>query len=78
MNAVMPPDDLSPAERKLAEHLQVIRDAPVEPSRALAPRVVRTARWQRAVRRPLQAVGRLAAAVADGLAIAVGLRSRRP
>ncbi len=67
-----PREALTPAERGLHEHLEVLRlDAPPPPSSMVA-QVVRAARWQRAVRRPLLAVGALAAAVLDGVRLLFG------
>jgi hypothetical protein len=54
-----------------------VRRGGVEGGAQLAPRVVRAARWQRAVRTPLQAAGRLAAALVDGVAFVVGGTRRR-
>ena len=47
---------------------------------ALARRIVRAARWQRAVREPLGAAARLIAAVADGVLLVAsgGQRRNRP
>ncbi len=77
MNASVPPDSASPAERKLEEHLELVRRDRPEGGTQLTRRVVRTARWQRAARTPLQAVGRIAAALVDGLALALGGRRGR-
>lgn len=72
-----PSDVLSPAERRLDEHLEMLRsDAPVPPA-PLVARIVHAARWQRAIRRPLVAVGTLAGAVADGVRLLLGSRTRR-
>jgi hypothetical protein len=61
------PDDRSPAERRLGEHLELLRRAPLQPDRSLVARIGRTARWQRVVRAPLRVVGMIAEAVVDGL-----------
>lgn len=71
-------DGLTPAEERVREHLAVLRegeDAPAAPG--LAPRVLRAARWQRAVRAPLQAVGQLGAAAFDGVRLVTGARRAR-
>lgn len=61
------PDDLTPAEQRLHQHLAVLReDAPPAPT-TIVKRVIRSARWQRAIRRPLQAIGALSATVGRGL-----------
>lgn len=62
-----PPETLSPAERKLEDHLQLLRaDAP-QPPRAMMATILRSARWQRAVRRPLMTIATLGATVAEGV-----------
>jgi hypothetical protein len=68
-----PVDDLSPAERRLTEHLELLRATPPA-SPALVPRVIRGIRWQRAIRDPLLLVGAVATAVLEGL----GLVFERP
>jgi hypothetical protein len=55
-------------ERKLDELLAELRDERVRPGHALAPRVVRTARWQQMARAPLRVAGMISAAVVDGIA----------
>ena len=64
-----PADELTPAERRLAEHLELLRASPPIVAPGLVPRVLRGVRWQRAVRDPLLLVGAVAAAVAEGLSI---------
>lgn len=60
-------DERTRAEQRLHEHLDVLRqDAPDAPL-DLARRIVRTVRWQRAIRRPLLAIGALSATVGHGL-----------
>ena len=66
-----PADDLSPAERRLTDHLELLRASP-PPTPPLVPRVIRTVRWQRAIRDPLVLVGAVAAAVVEGLGIVFG------
>ena len=63
---------LSPAEEALMMRLQEVRAMPV--SGPDAARVVRTARWQRAVRAPLVFAGLLASAAGDGVRSLTGLR----
>jgi hypothetical protein len=67
-----PTDPLTPAERRLGEHLALLREVPQSPSATLAPRIVRSARWQLAVRAPLLAIAHLAAAVGDGVRVLIG------
>ncbi|MBV9337308.1 MAG: hypothetical protein JO243_15610 [Solirubrobacterales bacterium] len=64
-----PAEDLSPAERRLTEHLELLRASPPAVSPGLVPRVIRGVRWQRAIRDPLVLVGAVAAAVAEGLSL---------
>ena len=73
----MAEDPAGPAEAKLAEHLALLRAEAPRPGTALTHRVVRTARWQRALRSPLRVVGMIAAGIADGAAALLGFR-RRP
>jgi hypothetical protein len=67
----------SEADRRLDQHLELLRSEPPEPGTALVPRVVRTARLQRMLRTPAKAVIRLASTVAGGVAALLGARSRR-
>ena len=67
MSAGSPGDAASPAERRLDEHLEALRTGAPEPGTSLVRRVVRTARWQRAVRAPLRVVAMIAGALLDGL-----------
>lgn len=71
------PDIMTPAERRLLELVGALRGQTPEPGADLGARVVRTARWQHAVRAPLAAIGRLAGTVADGLALIAGAGGRR-
>ena len=66
------PDERSPAIRQLEQYLESLRDEHPTPAPDLVPHIVRRARWQRAVRVPLRAVGSLVGALADGLAVLVG------
>lgn len=60
------PEEMTPAERQLARHLTLLEDVP-EPPSSLTQHVVRTARWQQAVRSPLLAIAHLATAAADAV-----------
>ena len=64
-------DDLSPAERRLTQHLELLRASPPT-TPALVPRVIRGVRWQRAIRDPLVLVGTVAAAAVDWLGLVFG------
>jgi hypothetical protein len=70
MNAGDPPtDDLTPAERRLTQHLELLRASPPTAAPQLVTTVLRGVRWQRAVREPLVLAGAVAGAVFDGLAL---------
>jgi hypothetical protein len=67
-----PVDDLTPAERRLTKHLEVLRVSPPSGGHDLVPRVIRSVRWQRAIRDPLVLVGAVASAIAEGVGLLVG------
>jgi hypothetical protein len=72
MNAGDPlADDLSPAERRLTQHLELLRASPPT-TPALVPRVIRGVRWQRAIRDPLVLVGTVATAAVEWLGLVFG------
>jgi len=62
-------DELSPAERGLNQHLELLRASPPTGGAQLVTTVIRGVRWQRAIRDPLVLVGAVATAVADGLGL---------
>ena len=70
-------EELEPAEERLRRHLARLREDAPRSGRALTERVIGTARWQRAVRGPLQVIGLVATAAVDGLALLAGRRGRR-
>jgi hypothetical protein len=72
-----PSDALSPTERRLNEHLELLRTDPPRGSALMVTHIVRTARWQRAVRRPLLAFAALAAAIGEGVRLLLGSRASR-
>jgi hypothetical protein len=57
-------EQLTPVERRLEEHLAILRGAPAPP-RSLTAHVIHEARWQRSLRTPMLAVAHVAAVVAD-------------
>jgi hypothetical protein len=67
-------DAETPAEERLLTHLDELRRNPPEPGAELALIVVRSARWQRAARPYLLAVGALAMSMAEGARVTVGTR----
>jgi hypothetical protein len=62
-----PAEELSPAERRLAEHLELLRAAPPAAAPGLIEVVIRKARWQRVIRDPLLLVGGVATALGEAL-----------
>ena len=69
MSADETPADLTPAERRLAQHLELLRASPPSATPQLVPRVIRGVRWQRAVRDPLLLVSAVAAAFVEGASV---------
>jgi hypothetical protein len=67
-----------PAEERVAGYLATLRDDAPGPGDELTSAIVRRARWQNAVRTPLRAVGSLAGALGEGVALLTGLRRRNP
>jgi hypothetical protein len=65
----MSADDLTPAERGLAQHMEPLRTSGPESPPLLVPRIIRSVRWQRAIRDPLVLVGSVASAVAESLGL---------
>jgi hypothetical protein len=68
---------MSESEDRVAGYLGELRDDPPAPGTGLTPAIVHRARWQQAVRRPVRAIGALAAALGDGLALVLGSTRRR-
>jgi hypothetical protein len=67
MNGSDPPEDLTPAERALERHLELLcLDGPVPPV-GMDRHIIHRARWQRTIRRPLLILGHFARAFGDGL-----------
>ncbi len=76
-----PPDDhdqLSPAEQRLHEHLEVLRQDAPQASDATVSRIVRSARWQQAIRRPLLAIVSLTATIGHALRLLIKPPAGRP
>ena len=63
----VPAEHLSPAEQRLFQHLELLRASPPTAAPDLILRIVRRARWQRAIRGQLILVGAVASAIGDGL-----------
>lgn len=60
-------DELTPAEQRLRAHLALLRPDAPQARALIVPRTVRSARWQRAIRRPLAAIRTPAAIVGRAL-----------
>jgi hypothetical protein len=71
-----PADDLTLAERRLSEHLELLRASPPIAPPELIARIVRRARWQRSIRDPLLFAGMVALAMTEGLALLSGPGAR--
>ena len=66
-------DELTPPEERLLALLVLLRADPGLGTARLAAAVMRSVRWQRALRDVMQALGNLASAVADGVFVLVGV-----
>jgi hypothetical protein len=66
-----------PGEGRLVTYLAELREDPPATDAALVRRVGRSARWQQAIRGPLEVVGHLTGALLDGIGALLGER-RRP
>lgn len=64
-----PFEELTPAEVRLGEHLELLRLSPPAAGPEFVPRIIRGVRWQRAIRDPLALVGVVAAALAESLGL---------
>ena len=71
-----PENDLSAAEQRLLALLLLLRTEDGRQPPALVTAVMRTVRWQRALRDVMSAIAGLLAAVADGVLVVAGLRRR--
>jgi hypothetical protein len=65
------PEEMSPVEQQLARHLELLQAAP-DPPPSLTNNVVRTARWQRAVRSPLLTLAHFTSAAAEATRMLLG------
>lgn len=61
-----------PGEDRLVAYLGELREDPPPTDTTLARRVHRSARWQAALRGPLEVVGHLGGALLDGIAALLG------
>ncbi|MFZ0092173.1 MAG: hypothetical protein WAL63_21920 [Solirubrobacteraceae bacterium] len=74
MNGADDPEELTPAEHALREQLQVLQGDP--PSATLTSGIIRAARWQRSLRRPVLAIGSVGGAIIDGIRLLFGSSKR--
>lgn len=72
MNADDERDAETRAEARLVRHVDELREDPPTPDPALLPSVLRSVRWQHAVRPYFTAVGRIVSAVGTGVRVLVG------
>jgi hypothetical protein len=70
-------DAATPAERRLLDHLDDLRADRPTPGTGLVPAVVRSARWQRAVRPYALSFGRLVGAIGAGIRLLAGRQRSR-
>ena len=66
-------NDLTVAERRLSEHLELLRSGPPIAAPELITGIVRRARWQRTIRDPLVFVGAVAVGIGESLSLLSGL-----
>jgi hypothetical protein len=64
-----PDQELTPAQRAAAGHLELLRADPPSPGATLARRVMRTTRWQQALRAPLRVVAMIGGSVLDAMSL---------
>jgi hypothetical protein len=62
-------EDLTAAERRLSEYLELLRASPPTAAPELITRIVRRARWQRTIRDPLVFAGAVAGALSEALSL---------
>jgi hypothetical protein len=62
-------DDLTVAERRLSEHLELLRASPPTAAPELIARILQRARWQGPIRDPMIFVGVVVAAIGEALVL---------
>ncbi|MGN6168676.1 MAG: hypothetical protein ACTHQQ_10975 [Solirubrobacteraceae bacterium] len=65
-------DDLTPAELRLSEHLELLRASPPTAAPELIARIIQRARWQGAIRDPMVFTGVVVAAIGEALVLLSG------
>ena len=71
-----PADDLTVAERRLSEHLELLRASPPTAGPELVTRILQRARWQSTIRDPLVFVGAVAVAISEAVFLLSGPSDR--
>lgn len=71
------PEELSPAEQRVRALLGLLRSEPPASSSSLTLAVMRTARWQAALREVIRRTGAFASGLVTGIDLLLGIR-RRP
>lgn len=71
----MTDDDLTPNEARVRDLLRSLAGAAPSPGTDLVPRVVRVARWQRAVRGAVHAASGVLGALGEGVAMLIRRRT---
>lgn len=62
-------EDLTPAERRLSEHLELLRSNPPTTAPEMIASILRRARWQSAIRDRLIFMGAVSGALVEGLSV---------
>jgi hypothetical protein len=70
-------DAQTPAEERLLAYIETLREEPPESTGRLVAEIVRTARWQSALRPYLQVAGTLAGALVIAARVVVDPRAER-
>jgi hypothetical protein len=65
-------DDLTAAERRLSEHLELLRASPPTAAPELIARIVQRARWQGPIREQMVFVGVVVAAIGEAVILLSG------
>jgi hypothetical protein len=65
-------DDLTAAEQRLSEHLELLRASPPSAAPELIARIVQSARWQGPIRDPMVFVGVVVAAIGEAVVLLSG------
>ncbi|MGH2960772.1 MAG: hypothetical protein ACRDL3_01055 [Solirubrobacterales bacterium] len=75
MSPERPEDQPTAAEERVSGLLELLRGEPLDAPASLTDAVVRTARWQRAVRGTLVLIGEVVAAATAGTEMVLGIEA---